>query len=68
MRFFLTLSVVRIAKNGSFLKGERGWRGERRGPWGTKPQGPENLMLFDFSQKLFSADRMIVYGDHIVNF
>lgn len=30
----------------------RGWegvgRGERRWPWGTKPQDPENLMLFCF--------------------
>ena len=32
--YFFIFSTVKVAKNGSFLEGERGWRGERRGPWG----------------------------------
>ena len=48
MRFFFIFSVQRTAKNGSFLGTEGMGRGERRGPWGTKPQGPVLIILFCF--------------------
>ena len=40
MRFFFIFSALRMTKNGSFLGMEGMGRGERRGPWGMKPQGP----------------------------
>lgn len=62
LRFSLLYLLWEYRKMGVFW-GIEG-RGRRRGPWGMKPQGPENLLLFDFLQKLFSAKGMIFCDDH----
>lgn len=51
--YFLYFFYCGYGEKWEFFRDGGVGRGERRGPWGVKPQGPEILMLFFFCKNYF---------------